>query len=70
LLQLLGFFPQGLSVLGGGEAPAAVRGLADARIEARGARDWARADALRREIEALGWVVEDRAGGYRLKPRN
>jgi cysteinyl-tRNA synthetase len=70
LLQLLGFFPQGLSVLGGGEAPAAVRGLADARIEARGARDWARADALRREIEALGWVVEDRAGGYRLKLRN
>src|SRR5262245_6186157 len=70
LLRLLGFFPQGLAVLGDGDAPPAVRSLADARIEARGARDWARADALRREIDALGWVVEDRAGGYRLKPRN
>jgi len=69
LLQLLGFLPHGLEAVVAGAAPDAVRTLADARIAARAARDWAQADSLRREIEAQGWVVEDHAGGYRLKPQ-
>jgi cysteinyl-tRNA synthetase len=53
---------------GAGDAPdeAAVR-LARERDEARAARDWTRADALRAELEGRGWTVEDGAGGSRLR---
>ena len=43
--------------------------LVAARDEARAARDWARADALRDELEARGWVVEDGPGGTRIRRR-
>ena len=43
--------------------------LVRARDEARSARDWARADALRDELEAAGWLVEDGAGGTRIRRR-
>ena len=39
------------------------------RDEARAARDWARADALRAELEAAGWLVEDSAAGTRIRRR-
>jgi cysteinyl-tRNA synthetase len=39
------------------------------RDEARAARDWAAADALRDELEADGWVVEDSAEGTRVRRR-
>jgi cysteinyl-tRNA synthetase len=53
----------------GGVAPAEVVALADARRDARAARDYARADELRAEIEALGWSVRDTPdGGYELTP--
>jgi len=39
------------------------------RDEARAARDWARADALRAELEAGGWLVEDSAEGTRIRRR-
>ena len=39
--------------------PAEIQALVDERSQARGARDWARADALRDEIAALGWEVQD-----------
>ncbi len=41
--------------------------LREERERARGARDWARADALRAEIQSLGFAVEDHPGGSRLK---
>jgi cysteinyl-tRNA synthetase len=41
-------------------------GLASARDEARSAKDWARADALRAELEARGWTVQDGPSGTRL----
>lgn len=49
--------------------PDAVLALLEARVAARAARDWKRADALRGEIDALGWRVEDSATGQRALPR-
>jgi cysteinyl-tRNA synthetase len=51
------------------EAPAEVVALAERRVEARGARDFAAADAVREQIEAAGWDVRDEPGGFRLVPR-
>ena len=48
--------------------PAGVRRLLDDRREARDARDWARADALRAEIAALGWEVQDEPSGPTARP--
>jgi len=39
--------------------PPDIQSLVAERSEARNARDWARADALRDEIAALGWEVQD-----------
>jgi cysteinyl-tRNA synthetase len=52
-----------------GEAPPDVHALAAGRQEARAARDFARADELREQIEAAGWDVRDDPHGYRLVPR-
>jgi GT2 family glycosyltransferase len=48
--------------------PDEVRRLLDERSAAREARDWARADALRDEIAALGWDVQDAVGGSTARP--
>ncbi len=52
-----------------GEAPPDVHALAAGRQDARAAKDFARADELREQIEAAGWDVRDDPGGYRLVPR-
>lgn len=51
------------------DVPDDIARLVTARGEARAARDWAKSDALRREIEALGWRVEDTPAGPRAVPR-
>ena len=43
--------------------PAEIAALVDARTAARAARDWTRADALRDDLERLGWTVTDAPGG-------
>jgi Glycosyl transferase family 2 len=48
--------------------PDDVRRLLDERAEARMERDWARADALRDRIAALGWEVQDRDGDSTARP--
>ena len=48
--------------------PAAIRALLDQRTAARAARDWSRADALRDEIAAAGWEVQDGTGGSTVRP--
>ncbi len=60
------------SVLGIGanaaaEAPTEIIALADARTEAKKAKDFKRADAIRDELKAKGWVVEDSPKGIKLK---
>jgi cysteinyl-tRNA synthetase len=42
--------------------------LAERRVRARNARDFAEADRLREQIEAAGWQVRDGADGFRLFP--
>jgi cysteinyl-tRNA synthetase len=49
-------------------APEDVVRLAEERSYAREAKDFARADALRHEIEARGWAVMDVPGGFTLQP--
>jgi cysteinyl-tRNA synthetase len=60
------------SVLGVGakadvEAPAEINALLEARQAARKAKDFKRADALRDELKAKGWVIDDTPKGTRLK---
>ena len=48
--------------------PPEVEAAARRRSEARAARDWATADALRAEIESAGWRVVDSGTAFRLEP--
>ena len=47
--------------------PAEALALANQRQEARARKDWAAADALRKQIAALGWQVVDTPEGQRLE---
>jgi cysteinyl-tRNA synthetase len=53
----------------GAEIDADAERLLAEREEARSAKDFARADALRDELAALGWEVRDSADGARLVPK-
>jgi cysteinyl-tRNA synthetase len=57
----------GISVKTETEVPADILALAEARTEAKKAKDFKRADALRDELKAKGWVVEDSPKGVKLK---
>jgi hypothetical protein len=48
--------------------PAQITHLVRERTEARARRDWARADALKAEIEAAGWRVVDRGNRTSVSP--
>jgi len=50
------------------DVPAAISALADKRWAAKQAKDWAGADALRKEITAAGWSMLDGKDGYKLEP--
>jgi cysteinyl-tRNA synthetase len=49
------------------EVPAEVTALAEARQEARSEKDWAKADALRQEIENRGFQVKDTEEGFEIE---
>ena len=62
-LGLAAWAPQQESV------PDAVTVLAEARLAARRAKNWAEADRLRADLHAAGWEMEDGPDGYALKKR-
>jgi cysteinyl-tRNA synthetase len=65
---------RGLAIFGLGslgetrQAPDDVVALAEARLAARGRRDFAEADRLRDEIADAGWEVRDAGPGFELVP--
>ncbi len=50
------------------ERPSAITALAEKRWAAKLAKDFAGADALRKELTAAGWSMLDRKDGYSLEP--
>ncbi len=49
--------------------PAEVAALAEARTQARLAKEWGKSDELRDQIAALGWDVRDTKDGQKLTRR-
>lgn len=49
--------------------PDNVKAIAEKRFEARKNKDWATSDALRNELDALGYAVLDSKTGYELKKK-
>ena len=47
--------------------PAEITALVEARQAARKAKDFKRADAIRDELKAKGWIIEDTPKGARAK---
>ncbi len=66
MLELVGL--GSLAELGEG-ADASAEALMEEREAARGAKDFARADAIRDELAEMGWEVRDSAGGPSLVPK-
>jgi cysteinyl-tRNA synthetase len=62
---------QVLAVTGGEEAdlPAEITALAEARMQARLAKDWRKSDELRDELAALGWEARDTKDGQKITRR-
>jgi cysteinyl-tRNA synthetase len=48
------------------DVPAEIAALADQRWQAKNAKDWATADALRKELDAAGWIIKDSKDGYQV----
>jgi cysteinyl-tRNA synthetase len=57
----------GVGTTGDIEAPAEILALLEARQAARKAKDFKRADAIRGELKAKSWVIEDTPKGPKLK---
>jgi len=49
------------------EIPENIKKLADERLEARKSKAFQKADELRKEIEKLGYTIEDLEDNYKLK---
>jgi cysteinyl-tRNA synthetase len=50
--------------------PQIVTALLTKRAEARAKRNWAQSDALRAEIEAVGWLIKDTKDGQKLTKKS
>ncbi|MGH7944741.1 MAG: cysteine--tRNA ligase, partial [Opitutaceae bacterium] len=51
------------------DAPLEIKSIAEKRWAARQSKNFATADALRKEITAAGWSMLDRKDGYSLEPQ-
>jgi cysteinyl-tRNA synthetase len=47
--------------------PPEIMEMAEKRFNARAAKDWTTADAMRDQLKEAGWVVEDSSDGFRVK---
>ena len=56
-----------VNISGEEEAPVEIRNLLMQRIQARNVKDFKRSDAIRDELKAKGWIIEDSPKGQRLK---
>ena len=52
----------------GDDVPADIMAMAEKRQQARKSKDFATADAMRDQLKARGWFVEDSPAGWRVKP--
>jgi cysteinyl-tRNA synthetase len=69
-LEWWGRVDQVLGISGEDEAlPAEVVALADARVQARLAKDWRKSDELRDELAARGWEARDTKDGQKITRR-
>ena len=57
----------GVREFGTEEIPAEIAALAEEREAARKAKDWKRSDALRDDIRAKGYIIDDRKEGYAIR---
>jgi len=57
----------GISVKTDTEIPAEILALAEERTAAKKAKDFKRADEIRDQLKAKGWVIEDSPKGLKLK---
>src|SRR3989344_2456121 len=64
--QVLGL---GLSAVKIEKIPAAIKKLAEQRLQARKNQDWEKSDEIRTEIERQGYIVEDTKGSFMVKPK-
>lgn len=46
------------------DVPAEIQALAQQRWDAKQAKDWVAADALRKQVEAAGWLIKDSKEGF------
>lgn len=46
------------------DVPTDIQALAQQRWDAKAAKDWATADALRKQLEAVGWLIKDSKEGF------
>ena len=60
----------GVGVAAEVEVPAEISALLEARQAARKAKDFKRADEIRNELKAKGWIIEDTPKGARVKRAN
>ena len=51
------------------EVPEDIKKLAEARLEARNDKNFTKADELRKEIEKMGYLVEDLDKSYKIKKK-
>lgn len=51
------------------EIPADIQALAEERWTVRQAKDWAKSDELRKQLDTAGWLVKDGKEGYQLLPK-
>lgn len=48
------------------DVPAEIAELAEKRWQAKQSKDWTTADALRKELDAAGWIIKDSKDGYQV----